>query len=104
VPDFACVPLGYFERRVAVTDMGDEVSQAVFTPDGKHALVTKNSANKVALLDVDGDKVTIAKHDILTGLFPYNIVVSPNGAIALTADNGVTAPQTATWTRSASSI
>ena len=88
VPDFACVPLGYFERRVAVTDMGDEVSQAVFTPDGKHALVTKNSANKVALLDVDGDKVTIAKHDILTGLFPYNIVVSPNGAIALTADNG----------------
>jgi DNA-binding beta-propeller fold protein YncE len=32
--------------------------------------------------------VTYAKHDILTGLYPYNIIVSPDGAIALTADNG----------------
>jgi DNA-binding beta-propeller fold protein YncE len=73
---------------VDTVDMGDEVSQAVFTPDGKHALVTKNAGNKVALLDVDGDKVTYAKHDIPTGLYPYNIVVSPEGTIALTADNG----------------
>lgn len=69
-------------------DMGDEVSAVVFTPDGKHALATKASANKVALLDVDGDKVTYTKRDLLTGLFPYNIVVAPNGSIALTADNG----------------
>jgi DNA-binding beta-propeller fold protein YncE len=69
-------------------DMGDEVSAVVFTPDGKHALATKASANKVALLDVDGDKVTYAKRDLPTGLFPYNIVVAPNGSIALTADNG----------------
>jgi DNA-binding beta-propeller fold protein YncE len=68
--------------------MGDEVSAVVFTPDGKRALATKNAANKVAVLNVDGDKVTDAKQDILTGLYPYNIVVSPNGAIALTADNG----------------
>ena len=73
---------------VDTIDMGDEVSAAVFTPDGKHALATKASANKVALLDVDGDKVTYTKHDLLTGLFPYNIAMSPNGAIALTADNG----------------
>jgi DNA-binding beta-propeller fold protein YncE len=32
--------------------------------------------------------VTYAKHDLLTGLFPYNVVVAPNGSIALTADNG----------------
>ncbi|MGA2895922.1 MAG: YncE family protein [Xanthobacteraceae bacterium] len=69
-------------------DMGDEVSAVVFTPDGKHALASKNSTNKVALLDVSGDKVTYAKHDLLTGLFPYNIVMAPNGSIALTADNG----------------
>ncbi len=68
--------------------MGDEVSQVVFTPDGKHALATKNAANKVALLDVDGDKVTYTKRDLPAGIFPYNIVVSPNGAIALTADTG----------------
>ncbi|MGA8951998.1 MAG: YncE family protein, partial [Xanthobacteraceae bacterium] len=69
-------------------DMGDEVSAVVFTPDGKHALASKASANKVALLDVDGDKVTYNKQDLLTGLFPYNVVVAPNGSIALTADNG----------------
>ncbi len=68
--------------------MGDEVSQVVFTPDGKHALASKNAANKVALLDVDGDKVSYTKRDLLVGLYPYNLLVSPNGAIALTADNG----------------
>ncbi len=68
--------------------MGDEVSQVVFTPDGKHALASKSAANKVALLDVDGDKVTYTKRDLLVGLFPYNLVVAPNGSIALTADNG----------------
>jgi DNA-binding beta-propeller fold protein YncE len=68
--------------------MGDEVSAVVFTPDGKHALAAKPSANKVALLDVDGNKVTYAKRDLLTGLFPYNVVMSPSGSIALTADNG----------------
>ncbi len=68
--------------------MGDEVSHVVFTPDGKHALATKNTVNKVALLDVDGNKVTYTKRDLLVGLFPYNIVVAPNGSIALTADNG----------------
>jgi WD40 repeat protein len=69
-------------------DMGDEVSAVVFAPDGKHALAAKPSINKVALLDVDGDKVTYNKHDLLTGLYPYNIVIAPNGSIALTADNG----------------
>jgi DNA-binding beta-propeller fold protein YncE len=69
--------------------MGDEVSAVVFTPDGKRALATKNAVNKVAVLNVDGDKVTYdPKQDMLTGLFPYNVVVLPNGAIALTADNG----------------
>jgi DNA-binding beta-propeller fold protein YncE len=68
--------------------MGDEVSQVVFTPDGKHALASKNAANKVALLDVNGDKVTYTKRDLLVGLYPYNVLVSPKGDIALTADNG----------------
>ncbi len=73
---------------IDTVDMGDEVSAVVFTPDGKHALAAKPSANKVALLDVDGNKVTYAKRDLLIGLFPYNVVVSPSGSIALTADNG----------------
>lgn len=29
------------------------------------------------LLTIDGDKVTYDKRDLPTGLFPYNVVVSP---------------------------
>jgi len=75
-------------KLIDTVDMGDEVTAVVFTPDGKHALATKASANKFALLDIDGDKVTYTKRDFLVGLFPYNIAMAPNGAIALTADNG----------------
>jgi DNA-binding beta-propeller fold protein YncE len=75
-------------KLIGSVDMGDEVSSVVFTPDGKHALASKPSVNKVALLDIDGDKVTYAKRDLLIGLFPYNVVISPTGSIALTADSG----------------
>jgi DNA-binding beta-propeller fold protein YncE len=68
--------------------MGDSVSHAVFTPDGKRALVCKFPAHKLSILDVAGDKVTYNKFDLPAGLWPYNVVVSPNGKLALTADNG----------------
>jgi DNA-binding beta-propeller fold protein YncE len=42
----------------------------------------------VALLDVDGDKVTYNKVDLPTGLWPYNVAVTPDGSIALTSDSG----------------
>ena len=69
-------------------DMGGIVSHAVFTPDGKHALVTKFNDHKVSVLDVNGDKVTYNKLDLPTGQWPYNVAVAPSGKIALTADNG----------------
>ena len=40
------------------------------------------------MLDIAGDKVTYNKLDLPTGQWPYNVVVSPNGKIALTSDNG----------------
>jgi len=64
------------------------ISQVVFTPDGKHALAVKSPDNKLAMLDVDGDKVTYNKLDLPTYPFPYNVVVSPDGKLAITADNG----------------
>ena len=39
----------------------DQVSAVAITPDGKHALATKPGANKVALLTIDGDKVSYTK-------------------------------------------
>jgi DNA-binding beta-propeller fold protein YncE len=64
------------------------VSHVVITPDGKRALALKSPDNKVALLDIDGDKVSYNKVDIPTYPFPYNVVVSPDAKLALTADNG----------------
>src|SRR5712691_8409101 len=68
--------------------MGESVSHAIFTADGKRALATKFPGHKLSLLDVAGDKVTYTKIDLPTGLWPYNVVVTPSGNIALTADNG----------------
>jgi DNA-binding beta-propeller fold protein YncE len=64
------------------------VSHVEFTPDGKHALALKSPDNKIAVLDVDGDKVTYNKLDLPTYAFPYNVVVSPDSKLAITADNG----------------
>jgi DNA-binding beta-propeller fold protein YncE len=64
------------------------VSHVEFAHDGKHALALKSPDNKVAVLDVDGDKVTYNKLDIPTFPFPYNVVISPDSKLAITADNG----------------
>ena len=74
--------------QTATIQMSPGVSQVVFTPDGKHALAVKSPDNKLAILDVDGDNVTYGKLDLPTYLFPYNVVVTPDGKLAITADNG----------------
>ena len=68
--------------------IGEQVSHVVFTPDGKRALATKFPGHKVAVLDVVGEKVTYGKYDMVVGLWPYNVDITPDGRIALTADNG----------------
>jgi DNA-binding beta-propeller fold protein YncE len=66
----------------------DAVAHVVFTPDGKRALAVRFPAHKISVLDIAGDKVTYNKVDIATGLWPYNVVVTPDSKLALTADNG----------------
>ena len=73
---------------VTVGTATDSVSAVAITPDGKHAFAAKAAANKVALLTIDGDKVTYDKRDLPTGIFPYNVAVTPDGKLALTVDNG----------------
>jgi DNA-binding beta-propeller fold protein YncE len=54
----------------------------VFTPDGKHALVSRGD-NRVSLLTVAGTKVEYAKRDIAVGLRPLALDVAPNGTFAV---------------------
>ncbi|HMA88785.1 MAG TPA: YncE family protein [Burkholderiales bacterium] len=89
--DNSVAVLSIHGKDVALIDtvsIGEQVSAVAFTPDGKRALVSKNVNNKVAVLQVDGEKVTYAKYDMLVGLFPYNVGITPNGRLALTANNG----------------
>ena len=64
-------------------------SAIAFTPDGKHALVTRDGDNKISLLNVDGDKVEHSKRDINAGLRPYSMEVSQKGDIALVGNIGL---------------
>ena len=68
--------------------MGESVAHVRFTPDGKRALAAKFPNHKIAFLDVNGEKVTYNKLDIPAGLWPYNVDVTPDGKLALSADNG----------------
>ncbi|MGZ6276353.1 MAG: lactonase family protein [Syntrophales bacterium] len=73
---------------VDTVPMGEQVAAVAFTPDGNHALAAKFPGHKVALLEVDGQKVTYKKYDMNVGLWPYNVAVTPNGKLAISANNG----------------
>ncbi|MBC7939510.1 MAG: YncE family protein [Chitinophagaceae bacterium] len=68
--------------------IGEPVAHVRFTPDGRRALAVKFPGHKLAVLNVDGEKVTYDKLDLATGLWPYNVDVTPDGSLALVADNG----------------
>ena len=76
-------------KLVDTVPVGDVVAHAAFTPDGKHAVAVKFPAHKASILDISPEgKFTYNKLDLPTGQWPYNVAVSPDGKIALTADNG----------------
>jgi DNA-binding beta-propeller fold protein YncE len=63
------------------------------TPDGKRALVVKGGANRVGLLDINGQKVSYAQvdgknYDMATGLNPLNVQITPDGKLAIVNNIG----------------
>src|SRR3989442_11563119 len=68
--------------------MGEMVAAVAIAPDGRRAFAVKFPGHKVAMLEINGQTVTYTKYDMPAGLWPYNIDVTPNGKLALTADNG----------------
>lgn len=68
--------------------IGEQVAHVRFTPDGRRAVAAKFPGHKIAMLDVNGEKVSYNKFDMPVGLWPYNVDVTPDGKLALTADNG----------------
>lgn len=65
-----------------------QLSAVAISPDGRHALVVKATANKVGLLDIEGTNVTYTGYDMTTGVFPYNVQITPDGAFGIVNNNG----------------
>ncbi len=61
-----------------------------FLPDGKTALVTMDgeTANKIAVLNIEGSKVEYAKRDMNAGLRPYGLDIAKAGDVAVVANIG----------------
>jgi DNA-binding beta-propeller fold protein YncE len=74
--------------KVTLADAKSGVSHAVFTPDGKTALVTRDGDDRISVLSVDGSKVEYTKRDLNAGLRPYGIDVASTGAFAAVANIG----------------
>lgn len=63
-------------------------SHVVFSLDGRHAFVTRDGDNRIAVLSVDGSKVELTKREMAAGLRPYAIDVAAKSAVAVVANMG----------------
>jgi DNA-binding beta-propeller fold protein YncE len=63
-------------------------SGLVFARGGAMALVSRNYDHQIAVLHIDGAKVTVDKRPITTGLAPYTMDVTPAGTLAAVANMG----------------
>jgi DNA-binding beta-propeller fold protein YncE len=74
---------------VRIADAASGVSHVAFTPDGRRALVTRDGDNRISVLAIDGEAVTLANRDIFAGLHPYGLAIAAGGQVAVVANIGV---------------
>jgi DNA-binding beta-propeller fold protein YncE len=58
---------------------GSGPTDVVFSRDGKKAYVVERAGSRLAILNVDGTKVTNTGQSIVTGSSPYGIAITPDG-------------------------
>src|SRR5271166_277036 len=89
--------------------VGKQPSGMAISPKGDLALVTNRADGTISVLSIRGKDVLVVdtvmvgaaadqvsavaitpddKRDLPTGIFPYNVAVTPDGKLALTVDNG----------------
>jgi len=73
---------------VKIGEPASSLRMAAITPDGKWGLVVKRGTDTVALLAIDGNKVTYTKRDITAGNNPYGLEISNDGRFAAVANVG----------------
>jgi len=66
-----------------------EAAAVVIAPDGKRAFACLNKVNTIAVLSIDGDKVSYDKAlDIPSAINPYNIDITPDGKYVVASNTG----------------
>ncbi len=63
-------------------------SSLKFLPDGKTALLTRYGDNSIAVLKIDGTKVTLDARKIVTGISPYTMDINRDGTLAAVGHMG----------------
>ncbi len=84
IRDNRLTPIGTVE--IAAANSG--VSAVSITPDGRHALVTRDGDFFVHVLAIDGETVTRTNRTISAGLRPYGLGIAPDGTWAAVANIG----------------
>lgn len=76
-------------RHAGDVALGTPAAAVAFSADGQRAYVAKMDTHRLGVLHIDGTQVRHdAGEDIVTGLVPFNVCVSPNGHWGLTVDMG----------------
>ena len=66
----------------------DSVGAIAITPDGRRAIATKTAVHKAVLLKIGEDRKLSIDANLWTGLFPWNVAISPDGRLALVNNIG----------------
>jgi DNA-binding beta-propeller fold protein YncE len=74
--------------KVEIAPAASGVSAASFTPDGRHALVTRDGDFFLSVLAIEGETVRRLDRTISAGLRPYGLSISPDGRWAVVANIG----------------
>lgn len=71
------------DKLISKVEVGVHPAHIVFTPDGKHAVVTNNEDNNLSVIDTQTYKVT---NQVNTGKGPHGFRISPDGKFAYIAN------------------
>jgi DNA-binding beta-propeller fold protein YncE len=75
--------------KVEIGPVASEVSHVAFTPDGRHALVTRYGDHSLSVLRVDAEgHVAKSDREMTTGVRPYALAITPDGRWAAVANIG----------------
>lgn len=69
-------------------EISGPATHVAIAADGRSALATMQDNHKVAVLKIEGDTVTNAEQDVPVGLYPFNLDITPNGALAIVNNSG----------------